>query len=122
MVESRRKRILIVEDEPLVAKLLEDFVVELGFDVVGPALRLEAAVELVDSETVDAAILDVNLGNCRSYPLAERLMAANIPFAFATGYGAHGFDTPEHVPLIRKPFERDSIGAVLSDLLARPSE
>ena len=122
MDEGRRKRILIVEDEPLVAMLLEDIVLELGFDVVGPALRFEAAVQLAQSEPVDAAILDVNLGNCRSYPLAERLTAANIPFAFATGYGTHGFDTPDHVPLIRKPFDRDAIGAVLSDLLAKPSE
>ena len=96
--------------------LIEDMVLDLGFDVVGPALRLEKAFELVESETVDAAILDVNLGNCRSYPLAEMLSARGVPFAFATGYGSPGLEWADDAPLIRKPFQRDAVRDVLAGL------
>ena len=118
MSTTRRKRILLVEDEALVAMLLEDMIQELGFEVVGPALRLERAAELVDSEVFDAAILDVNLGGCRSYPIAERLVAKGVPFAFATGYGSPGVvEWRDRVPLIRKPFEKSTLSSVVEGLL-----
>lgn len=117
MGEALRKRILVVEDEPLVAMLLEDMVRNLGFDVVGPALRLDEALALVESGLPDAAILDVNLGNCRSYPLADLLARRGVPFLFATGYGSPGLQWSARVPLLRKPFGEDILGSTLSDLL-----
>ena len=117
MNAAQRRRILIVEDEPLVAMLLEDMIIDLGHEVVGPALRLETAFDLVDAERLDAAILDVNLGSGRSYSLAEKLAAKRIPFAFATGYGSPGMNWEERVPVLRKPFEQKAVNAVVADLL-----
>ena len=114
---SGRKRILVVEDEPLVAMLLEDMLGDLGFDVIGPALRLDAALGLVDAGPLDAAILDVNLGRGRSYPVAEKLAARGVPFLFATGYGSAGADWCGAVPVLRKPFEQKALGAALANLL-----
>jgi CheY-like chemotaxis protein len=118
--ESRRKRILVVEDEPLVAMLLEDMMSDLGFEVVGPALRFERAVELVESEALDAAILDVNLGDRRSYPVAEMLVARGVPFVFATGYGSAGTEWEPRVPILRKPFQAEVVSSVMFDLLGGP--
>lgn len=113
----QRKRILIVEDEPLVAMLIEDMMESLGFEVVGPALRFDEALGLVESEALDAAILDVNLGDRRSYPIAERLEAKGVPFAFATGYGSAGIEWNGTAPVIRKPFERQAVRSALGNLL-----
>ena len=119
MGESAGRRILVVEDEPLVAMLLEDLLLELGLEVIGPALRLERALELARSEPMDAAILDVNLAGERSYAVAEQLAARGIPFAFATGYGSPGLDRNLDAPLLRKPFERDAVRRVAERLLER---
>ena len=121
MDEPRRKRILVVEDEPLVAMLLEDMLIELGFEVVGPALRLDAATELAGREPLDGAILDVNLGEARSDAVAAALAERGIPFAFATGYAAPGGAWGERVPVLRKPFRQDAVGAVVETLLAAAS-
>ena len=118
--EGPGKRILLVEDEPLVAMLLEDMMLDLGFDVVGPALRFDKAFELASSEQLDAAILDVNLGTCHSYPIAERLVARGVPFAFATGYGSAGVEWEERVTILRKPFRKEVLDSVLADLLGAP--
>ena len=113
----RPKRILLVEDEALVAMLLEDIVFDLGCEIVGPAMRFEQAAALIESETLDAAILDVNLGGRLSYPLAERLTERKVPFAFATGYGSLGVEWNADVPVLRKPFETNLVSSVLTDLL-----
>lgn len=120
MGDAESRRILVVEDEPLVAMLLEDILLDLGFDVIGPALRLERALELARSETVDAAILDVNLGGDRSYAVAETLGRRDIPYAFATGYGSPGMTGSVDVPVLRKPFERDSVRRVVAELFGAP--
>ncbi len=117
MKQSRAKRILLVEDEALVAMLLEDIVVDLGCEVVGPAMHFDEAAAMIETEALDAAILDVNLGGRRSYPLAERLVERNVPFAFATGYGSAGVEWNGDVPILRKPFQRDLVGSMLASLL-----
>jgi DNA-binding response OmpR family regulator len=116
MPEDRRKRILVVEDEALVAMLLEDMLIDLGFEVVGPALTLEHALELVLAEPVDAAILDVNLGSCRSYPVAEEVAAKGIPFIFASGYDSPGADWNEDATVLRKPFDVGTLRAALAEM------
>jgi CheY-like chemotaxis protein len=99
-------RLLVVEDEALVAMLLEDALQALGCAVVGPAGNVARALALLEKEDVDLALLDVNLGGKRSYPVAEALAARGIPFVFVTGYGASGVDRRfAAAPVLQKPFD-----------------
>ncbi len=110
------KRILVVEDEPILAMCLEDMLRDLGCEVVGPALRLDAAVDLAKHAPLDAAVLDVNLGGGRSYAVADALVGRDIPYVFATGYGASAVEPgrPE-TPIVQKPYsDRDLEAALLS--------
>ncbi len=81
-----RPRILVVEDELLIAMETEQILVDLGCSVVGPAPSVAQALALLDGEEPDFAILDVNLGPERSVPVAEALRKRGVPFALATGY------------------------------------
>jgi CheY-like chemotaxis protein len=81
------KRVLVVEDEFLVAAMIEDALAEVDAVVVGPAATLGEGLRLVERETLDLAILDVNLNGERSDAIADALAAQNIPFVRATGYG-----------------------------------
>jgi PAS domain S-box-containing protein len=101
-------RILLVEDEALVAMMMRDSLVELGFQVVGPFDRATDALACAADEPLDAAILDVNLGGDLVYPVAERLARRDVPFVFVTGYDAENIDTRyAHVPVLQKPIERE---------------
>ena len=98
-------RVIVVEDETLVAILLEDMLTELGCDVVGTAHRVNKALDLVERSTPDAAVLDVNIAGDEVYPVAQALADRNIPFVFATGYGARGLqDSWRNRPIVQKPF------------------
>jgi CheY-like chemotaxis protein len=98
-------RILVVEDEMLIALHIEDMVTELGFQVVGPAMRLAPALAMARSESLDCAVLDVNLANEKSFPVADALRERGIPFIFATGYGSKGLDDAYRgAATIQKPF------------------
>jgi PAS domain S-box-containing protein len=101
-------RILLVEDEALVAMMMRDSLVELGFSVVGPFDRADEALACASDEPLDAAILDVNLGGDLVYPVAERLARRDVPFVFVTGYDAENIDARyAHVPVLQKPIERE---------------
>jgi DNA-binding response OmpR family regulator len=110
-------RILIVDDEPLIAMLAEEWLEEMGHAAVGPAYSLAAALSLVEDD-LDAAILDVTLGPDTSYPLAERLRERGVPFAFATGHGLDALN-PVHrgVSQLLKPFGFETFRAVVEALL-----
>lgn len=111
-------RLLIVEDEPLVAWLIEDLVGDEGGIVVGPAPTL-AAAEALATEPLDGALLDVNVGGREIYPLADALAARGVPFVFVTGYGSHGH--PERFrqhPTIQKPFRPASFTRDVAAALA----
>src|SRR5438477_10424078 len=82
-------RVLVVEDEYLVASMLEEVLVEAGFVVVGPVPRLPEAVVAAGKLEIDVALLDVNLAGQRVFPVAEALERRAIPFIFMTGYGSH---------------------------------
>ena len=82
----RGKRILIVEDSPVVGPFTADLLEELGCVVVGPAPNMAAARELIDSETVDAAMMDVHIRGERIFPLCEALAAQGVPFVLTSGY------------------------------------
>ncbi|MDN3721862.1 HWE histidine kinase domain-containing protein [Roseibium salinum] len=81
------KRILIVEDEPLIAMELESTLASHGFEVVGPASHVESAIRLIGQERLDAALLDANLGGKPVTDVAEALAEKGVPFAFGTGFG-----------------------------------
>lgn len=110
-------RILIVEDEMLIAMLLEDIVSDLGHQAVGPAMRLESALLAVDRDEFDYAILDINLAGKQSFPVAERLRERGIPFVFASGYGQAGLiDTFREAPILQKPYDAEQIARMLDGL------
>src|SRR5581483_6620549 len=83
-------RVLVIEDEALVAMLIEDMLNDLGVTSVGPAADLASAVEMARNAEFDFALLDVNLAGERSFPAADVLIERGMPFAFVTGYGAAG--------------------------------
>lgn len=98
-------RILVVEDEALVALQLEDMLYELGCVVIGPASRVGQALELLGAHRVDAAVLDLNVAGELVYPVAEVLEKRAVPFIFATGYGASGVADPYRGhEVLQKPF------------------
>jgi CheY-like chemotaxis protein len=99
------RRVLVVEDEVAISLLLEDMLLDIGCEVVGPAGRLSAAAELASKEQLDFAVLDVNLAGQPIYPVAEALAARGVPFVFSTGYGSAGIEEPyRNRPVLQKPF------------------
>jgi len=113
------RRILIVEDETMIAMMVEDFLEELGWDVVGWAGGLERALAMARNSDIDAALLDVNLSGQDTFAVADILCERHIPFAFATGYGADGVaDRFQDVPTLTKPFQRDELERALGQAMA----
>ncbi len=101
------KRVLIVEDEMLLALDLEEGLRDAGCEVVGPAGSLRSALRLVESSEIDAAILDVNLAGERVFPVAHILCERGIPFVFATAYSGSDELYPSEVrdvPRLSKPY------------------
>ena len=115
-------RLLLVEDEALVAMMLEDILVELGCTVAAVtstvAQALDLAVRLAPS--LDAALLDVNVGGEKIYPVAEALKAQGVPFLFVTGYGRGALDEryPEAI-VVTKPYTVKTLTAGLAALPPR---
>ncbi len=110
-------RVLLVEDETLVAMLLEETLEELGCEVIGPVSRLDAARTVIQEERLDCALLDVNLRGQTVYPVAELLAERSVPFGFVTGYGPKDIAAKfgRH-PVLRKPFQVRELAAVLTSL------
>ena len=116
---TRRRRVLVVEDEGVVGMLLEDMLNDLGYEVGAVAARLRDGLREAETESYDCAILDVNLQGELSYPIAEALMARRVPFLFVTGYGAKGVEGKyARLPILAKPFPQSELEAALSRLLA----
>jgi CheY-like chemotaxis protein len=114
MTVLKDRRVLVVEDESLVAMLLETMLEDMGCLTVGPASSVEEGLRLVGEEQMDAALLDVNVGGTPVFPVAEVLEARGIPLVFSTGYGEGGL--PENWrgrPTVQKPFTE----AVIRDAL-----
>ena len=113
------KRILLVEDEALIAILLEDIVAGLGATVIGTESQLDLAISRAETEVLDGAILDVNLGGKRSYAVADALRRRGVPYAFATGYGELGVDAAHRdAPVLMKPYSEEEVARALGRLLA----
>lgn len=111
------KRVLIVEDEPILAMALEDMLIALGCEIVGPASRLQPALRLAAETELDAAILDINLHGEHSHPVADVLCGRGVPLLFATGYGAAHADGYEQVPVLPKPYRLQQLAALLERMI-----
>lgn len=99
--------------------MLEDMLVDLGCRVVGTAAHLRGAITLVETGGFDAAILDVNLGNERSYPVADMLLERGMPFLFSTGYDMLQ-DQYNGIARIQKPYKQSELANVLASVLSAP--
>lgn len=105
----------------LIAELLEECLTSHGCQVVGPTGTVEAALELVRTETPNAAVLDVNLGHELVYPVAEELEARKIPFAFTTGYGEQGvLERWRSKPRLAKPYNDSQFEQFMYDVFLAP--
>jgi DNA-binding response OmpR family regulator len=112
------RRVLVVEDEVMVSWLLEEMLGELGCEVVGPAARVDQALAIVDVETIDLAVLDVNLNGKKSFPVADALIARGVPFVFSTGYNTDGIpDTYKGYRMMQKPYATATLIAALENLM-----
>lgn len=117
--ELRGRRVLVVEDESLVAMLIETILEDLGGEAVGPMASVDEALAfLADGTAIDAALLDVNLAGRQVFPVAEALQAAGVPFVFSTGYGEGGLpEAWRGRPTVQKPFTEAGLGAALRQAL-----
>jgi DNA-binding response OmpR family regulator len=113
-------RVLLVEDEFMLALLLETMLADLGHSVVGPAARLEKGLEIAEKETIDLAVLDVNLDGREVYPIAVALDRRGIPFIFATGYGTPGLHPAyRDRPVLEKPYRLEDLRGAIAEVCDR---
>jgi CheY-like chemotaxis protein len=114
-------RVLLVEDQMIIAMQIEDMLHAAGCEVVGPVGTLQAAITLAHEEALDLAVLDVSFDGEKVYLAAEELQARGIPFILATGYGESTL--PEkwrNQPRLNKPFRREQLEQFLRSVTGRP--
>jgi CheY-like chemotaxis protein len=117
--ERRRKRILVVEDQLVIAVGIETMLTEMGYEVVGPFARPAPALDALAQEPVDGAVLDANLRGESALPVAEALAARNVPIVIATGYATAGLPALlRRLPRIEKPFTPADLENVLRQAFA----
>jgi CheY-like chemotaxis protein len=109
-------RVLVVEDEPIVAMMLEDMLEELGCELAGSAASIEDGLRLAERGGFDVAVLDVNLNGRRSDPIADALLRDGTPFVYATGYGAAAVEPGSSARVLQKPYTLTQLCAVLGTI------
>jgi len=114
-------RILVVEDEYLIADDLRSILLEAGAEVLGPVPNVEDAASLIEAEQqIDGALLDINLNGTMAFNIADTLVAREVPFVFATGYDQWAIpDRFALVPRLEKPIKGPQIFAVLAQMIQR---
>ena len=116
-------RVLIVEDEFLIASMLEAHLMRLGYTVAPIAATVEDALSILDEHEIQLAVVDINLAGTASFPVADALHARGIPFLFTTGYGESG--VPEQYrafKIVQKPYRIARLEPLLHGLLAETAE
>ena len=108
---------LVVEDESLIAMLVEETLIDAGMAVVGPVARVGKALDIANKTELAGAVLDVNIAGEVVYPVADALEARGIPFMFLTGYGARAVrpDLRTH-PILHKPFLPEQMREIVESL------
>jgi CheY-like chemotaxis protein len=107
-------RVLVVEDEAMVSMMLEDMLLDLGCELVGPASSLAEGLDLARREQFDFAVLDVNLGGEKVFPIADALAERQLPFVYATGYGRAGLREEDAArPVVQKPYSLQELARKL---------
>jgi CheY-like chemotaxis protein len=117
--DLRGRRILVVEDSPVVAPFTAEILAELRCEVAGPAPTMAAARELIDEGNLDAALMDIHIRGERVFPLCDMLAAAGVPFIFTSGYG--DWQMPEKWadrPRLQKPYTVEQIEQALKGVLS----
>jgi PAS domain S-box-containing protein len=110
-----KPRVLLVEDEALVAMMIGESLAELGFQMIGPVATASEALAAARDKHFDAAVLDINLGDGLVYTVAEILAKRGVPFVFVTGYDADSVDPRfSGVPILQKPIERDALQRIFT--------
>ncbi|WP_457939769.1 response regulator [Mesorhizobium sp. 10J20-29] len=118
----RGLRVLVVEDEPLIAMLLEDMLIELGAIASEYASNVADGTSIVERGGIDIAILDLNLDGTPVFPIAKLLRSRGLPFTFASGYGVAGLPSEfEGYPCVAKPYQMEEIAAALIQALSSPT-
>jgi CheY-like chemotaxis protein len=113
------RKVLVVEDEMMIAMLIEDMLDEFGCRLVGPATSVPRALELIGNEHVEVAVLDLNLDGKDTYAIADALQRKNLPFVFATGYGSTALRKEYgNRPVLQKPFQAKDLEIALAEALA----
>lgn len=112
--------VFVVEDESLVALNLEDMLADLGCTVVGPAMRLARAAEMVaGGMSADVAVLDVNLAGEQVFPVAAMLCERGVPVVFTTGYDRDGLPAEWHErPILQKPYTMEEVARAIRHAVA----
>jgi len=112
-----KRRALVVEDEVLVAMLVEEMLGDLGCEVAALSTHLDEALRLAKGDNFDFAVLDINLNGTRDFPIADLLADRGVPFLFATGYGA-GILPERHAKavILHKPYSLEDLRAALARL------
>ena len=113
------RRILVVEDDAMIAMMVEDMLMDLGCTVIGPAASLEAAIGLASGDpAIDGALLDVNLNGASVFPLADDLRARGVPIVFCSGSGEGGLrDVDKGSGVLRKPYREGELADALTAAL-----
>jgi CheY-like chemotaxis protein len=115
--DLKGRRILVVEDSPVVGPFTADLLSDIGCEVVGPAPNMATARELVEAGEFDAALMDIHIRGERVFPLCEMLEARDLPFVFTSGYADRQMPEKwEDRPRVQKPYTVDQIEKALSAL------
>jgi DNA-binding NarL/FixJ family response regulator len=117
--DGQKCRVLVIEDEALVAMLIEDMIHDSGDEMVGSACRLSDALLLAQETQADVALLDINLGGALAYPVADVLRQRGVPIVFTSGYGSAGLiERFQDCPILDKPFDQHSLEKAIHAILS----
>ena len=113
---KRRRNVLVLEDEPFIAMMLQDQLEALGIHVIGPINNLKSAVQLAEASDLDGALLDLNINGAYATEVADKLRVRDVPFIFVTGYERPAGLLYRKVAVLHKPFTEIELRTALISL------